>query len=350
MKRDGYTEQGNLFDFLARQRELTQRSWPLDRLKEAIHWEDFRPTLEVTLAYADGKKGGRPPMDPVLMFQICVLQLYYDLSDEETEWQIRDRASFQRFLDLRMSDKVPDANTLWTFKERLGADGIEALFSRFEAQLQARGLAAKAGKMIDAAIIEVPRQRNGREENAEIKAGQRPESFDENTQRGCQKDTDARWTKKNGHNYYGYKNHIKVDLTTKLVEAYTVSPANLHDSQAVEELTCEGDGRLYADSAYASQKIEADLQRKGISSYIHEKGSASHPLSAEQKQLNRLKSGLRARVEHVFGWQRPHGGRLLRTIGIERARRGIGLQNLVYNLCRWEYLIRPKPGRACAHV
>lgn len=94
MKRHGHAEQGNLFDFLERQREQSQRQWPLDRLKEAVDWEEFRAELEKQLAYSEGKKGGRPPIDPVLMFQICVLQVYHDLSDEEAEWQIRDRASF----------------------------------------------------------------------------------------------------------------------------------------------------------------------------------------------------------------------------------------------------------------
>lgn len=62
-------------------------------------------------------KGGRPPFDPVLMFEILVLQALYWLSDEATEFQIKDRLSFQQFMGLRLDGMVPDATIVWLFRE-----------------------------------------------------------------------------------------------------------------------------------------------------------------------------------------------------------------------------------------
>ncbi len=116
-----------------------------------------------------------------MMLRMCVLQSLYHLSDEETEWQVTDRLSFRQFLGLGSGDRVPDARTLWLFKERLGA---KAFFDAFLGQMRARGLRHHEGKIVDATIIEAPRQRNSREENKQIKAGQRPESFDQKAASG----------------------------------------------------------------------------------------------------------------------------------------------------------------------
>lgn len=106
------------------------------------------------------------------------------------------------------------------FKEHLGVEGMLAVFELFNAKLRGQGLIASCGKIIDASFVEALRQRNSREENVQIKAGERPESFDENSRRGCQKDTDARWTKKNEQTYYGYKNHVKVDAASKFIDTF----------------------------------------------------------------------------------------------------------------------------------
>jgi IS5 family transposase len=192
----------------------------------------------------------------------------------------------------------------------------------------------KVGKIIDATIISAPVQRNSKSENAAIKEGKRPKSFDENAAKARQKDSDARWTKKHNKSYYGYKNHAKVDLSSKLIEAYCTSAASLHDSQAAVELIEEGDGTMFADSAYVGERIANDLKKKGVHSLIHEKGTKNWPLNERQKKLNKGKSRLRARVEHVFGWQAQSAMDRVRTIGAKRARRNIGFFNLFYNFFR----------------
>lgn len=162
-----------------------------------------------------------------------------------------------------------------------------------------------------------------------------------------QKDLDARWTKKNEQNYYGYKNHINADQKHKLIQNYKITTASVHDSQVFEELLDhkidEETGKkraVSADSAYRSEEKEAMLIAAKIESLISEKGSRNHPLTAEQKALNTEKSRVRSRVEHIFAAQAQMGSHFVRTIGILRAETKIGMMNLVYNMVRLGQLIK----------
>ncbi len=117
------------------------------RLKEVIDFELFRPALAKALRRCDGSKGGRPPYDAVLMFKVLILQTLYTLSDDATEFQIRDRLSFMRFLGLKLQDAVPDAKTIWLFREQLTKAGaIDELFASFDTHLKAQGYLAMWGK------------------------------------------------------------------------------------------------------------------------------------------------------------------------------------------------------------
>ena len=188
--------------------------------------------------------------------------------------------------------------------------------------------------------MEVPRKRNSREENEQIKKGQRPEGFDKNPSRGRQKDTDTRWARKRERNYYGYKNHTKVDATTKIVEDYTVTDASVHDSLEIGKLMEEGDKFVFADSAYDGAPVVGQLEACGIKSFIHKKGCRGRELNGSQKATNKTKSSVRARVEHVYGWMFRRGKWVIRSIGMARAQRCIGMANLVYNMDRFTFLTR----------
>lgn len=180
---------------------------PLVGLKARVDWEAFRPELKRVYEKERKSNAGAKPIDVVLMFKVVVLQQLNNLSDDGIEYQIRDRFSFMRFLGLELEDRVPDSKTVWTFRERLKhLDLIDVLFARFHTQLADQGYVAKAGQMIDATFVEVPKQRNTRDENALIKEGKTPEDWDkpEAQAKRRQKDTDARWTKKNDEKHYGY--------------------------------------------------------------------------------------------------------------------------------------------------
>jgi IS5 family transposase len=200
----------------------------------------------------------------------------------------------------------------------------------------------------DATIVSVPKQRNTRDENDAIKAGTTPEGWEENPARNRQKGKDARrvadapsarWTKKHGTSFYGYKNHVNADARHKLIRRYAVTDASVHDSRKFDDVLTNTNtsGDVFADSAYRSAQTEEKLKRQGLNSRIHQRGVRGRRLSKRQQKPNRTKSKVRARIKHIFGAQETApGGRIVRSIGIARATAKIGLQNLVYNMRRLE--------------
>jgi transposase, IS5 family len=329
-----------LFDDHFVSEKLSKLGNPLQKLDQYIDWKIFEEAINESFEkeVKDRKKGGRPAYNKLMLFKALIIQSLYNLSDEQLEYQILDRSSFKQFLGLKKSDRVPDSRTFWHFREQLIAFGsIESLFRNFNSQLDKSGVFANEGKMVDASFVEVPKQRNTREENKEIKEGKVPESWQENSHKLAQKDTDARWTKKNNVSFYGYKNHIKADTKTKLIKEYAVTNASVHDSQVIGELLDEADKgeAFYADSAYTGQAAEKIYQEKGVVNCVNEKGYKNKPLTEEQKTTNREKSKVRARVEHIFGFvENSMNGSYIRTIGMARAKAKIGMMNIVYNICR----------------
>ena len=333
-----------LFDEFVGKLDAASLETPLLRVGKLVDWSLFEPVLKGVLPDKAKGPGGRPRFDPLLMFKVLVLQRLHGLADDATSFQITDRNSFRAFLGLTPADSVPDGQTISDFRQALiDAQLIEKLFGAFLEHLQDKhGLAlAKKGVMVDASFCEVPRQRNSREQNAQIKAGEVPAAFQENPKLKAHKDTDARWTKKDYQSYYGYKDHVKVDVQDKLILKATVTSANVHDSQALPELVEKGDRVVYADSAYHTSPIKADLAEKQLKAEINERGTHVRLLSEEQKASNREKSKTRARVEHVFAQMRGSMKALYqRCIGKERNEACIKLSNLVYNMLRFEQIKR----------
>jgi len=332
-----------LFDYELQLEKINAHNPPLQKLDAVIDWELFRQPIESALYVEPKAPGGRPPFDRLMMFKIIILQRYYNLGDEQTEFQIKDRLSFQQFLGLQIGDKVPDEKTIWVFKEQLKEHKLsDKLYTLFTAQLMHNGIIAKEGSIVDASFVNVPRQRNSREENDAIKQGNTPESFDENKNRKAQKDCDARWTKKNDERHYGYKNHIKVDAQTKFITNFTTSSASVHDSQKACELIDHTDKRLFADRAYNSPDIENHLWLKKVKNFVHERAYRNKPLTLDQECSNTIKSKIRVRVEHIFGFMTNSmsSGLDLRAIGKKRIDSTIALLNLTYNLFRYEQLVR----------
>jgi len=327
-----------LFDEEFRLEKLASQNDPLVKLKERIDFELFRSLLEDAFYKEEKGIGGARPYDYVMMFKILILQRYNNISDDKMEFAILDRLSFMRFLGLTLGDKVPDAKTIWLFREQLTKENaVEKLFDLFKKELHKKNLIANEGKIIDASFVEVPIQRNSREENKQIKEGETPDEWKEKPNKLEQKDTDARWTKKNGKSYYGYKDHVKADEKSKLIDTYTVTDASVHDSQETEPLLSEKDkGQpLHADSAYSGDPIKEIVEQREMKYHIHEKGYRNNPLTDQQKENNKVKSKTRARVEHIFGFiENSMNGSFIRTIGIKRATAVIGLMNLTYNIFR----------------
>jgi len=324
----------------------------LPKLNALIDWEIFRYQLAKVREKERKSNAGRPAFDVVLMFKVLVLKSMYNLSDDQTELQIRDRISFRDFLGLGFADTVPDAKTLWDFAEQLKNLGLERkLFDRFGKELEKQGFAAKGGYIVDGTFVEVPRRRLSKEENEQLKAGEIPETITSNPHVAAQTDLDAEWTKKGDEVHFGYKDHDLVDEGYKLKRDYDVTGAATHDSVPFPELLpqkplFEGQG-AYADAAYVGEEIDKELRKRNYTPQICEKGYRNKPLTEEQKANNREKSRVRCRIEHVFGEQKMRmKDEVLRTIGMARARFWIGMRNLMYNMSRLVSLKRLKPVKA----
>ena len=342
--------QMGFFDLSDRYASLDAKKDPLIEINTVVPWDEFRPLLERVWRKPDEdrkSRAGRKPMDVVLMFKALVLSALYNLSDDQIEYQVRDRLSFMRFLGLGLGDRVPDAKTVWLYREALAKAGmVDELFAQFDGYLARRGYIARGGQILDASIVPVPHNHNKREENVAIKAGEVPEDWEKKPAKRSQKDVDARWTKKHGTSHYGYKNHVNVDRKHKLIRRYHVTDAAVHDSQAVDRLLTRGNtgSGVWADAAYRSAEIEATLKARKLTSHIHRKGKRGKPLTQQAQKSNRTKSTVRVRVEHIFGAQaNDMGGTLVRTIGLVRAKAKIGMKNLAYNMRRLGQLGRLNP-------
>ena len=326
-------------------------------MKALVDFEMFRPALEAAVPRSDRSKGGRPPFDHVLMFKVLILQTMHSLSDERTEFLIKDRLSFMRFLGLGLADPVPDANTIWTFREALKrAEAVDGLFRQFDNALRASGFLAMSGQIVDATIVAAPKQRNTIDEKAAIRDGRIPDNWKDKPAKVAQKDRDARWTVKYTKAKpredgslpavdlaipaFGYKNHLSIDRGFGLIRNWTATNAAAHDGARLEEVLDPSNtaGDVWADTAYRSAKNEAMLIRRGLVSRIHRKKPQGKPMPDRTRIANARKSKVRSAVEHVFAHQKGLMGLVVRTIGIARAKVKIGLANLAYNMRRFVWL------------
>jgi IS5 family transposase len=330
----------------------------LEAFQSAVDFEIFRADLMSALAYSEGAQGGRPPFDPVMMFKILVIQAMDNLSDERAEFLINDRMSFMRFLGLSLSDRVPDARTIWLFREKLTKAGaIQPLFNRFDAALRASGYIAMSGQIVDASLIAAPKQRNTQEEKKAIKEGRIPEDWKSNPAKLRQKDRDARWTvkftkakpKEDGSTppvdlaipTFGYQNHISIDRSFGLIRKWAATDAAAYEGARLREGLLDKTNTaagVWADTAYRSAANETFMERNGFRSHVHRKKPKGTPMPDAIRRANAAKSKIRSRVEHVFATQKDRMDLFVRTIGIARATVKIGMANLVYNFKRLLFL------------
>lgn len=333
----------SFFSLTERLAQISRQRDPLERLNAVIDWQIFQPVLDRVFPVTTPKgPGGRPAYPRLFLCRILVLQRLDQLSDEATQFQILDRLSFQRFLGLNLADPVPDQNTVREFREALQKAGAFAsLFEVFSSYLAGQGLLPKEGVIVDASFVEVPRQRNTREESALVKSGQTPADW--SAKKRAHKDVDARWTQKNAQTFYGYKDHIKVNIQTKLIQSAVVTSASVHDSQAIDGLVQAGDVVVFGDCAYSGQPVQEQMEAKGVDTVIVQKGVRGRALNEAEKAENREISSTRARVEHAFAVMSGQAGRIfLRYIGRARNQAAIQMMNLCYNLKRYETILRLK--------
>jgi transposase, IS5 family len=335
---------------------------PLERLAAVVDFELFRGELERSLRRSDRSKGGRPPYDAVLMFKVLVLQTLYTLSDDQTEYQLRDRLSFMRFIGLALHEPVPDAKTIWLYREQLvRAGALKRLFARFDRVLREKGYLAMGGQIVDATIIEARRPRLTEAEKETIKGGGVPAEW--KPARRAQIDRDGRWTLKRGKKRqgpvagggqkramlselvipaFGYKNHVGIDRTHGFVRRFTVTHAAAPDGRELGRLL-DGDNlasSVWADTAYRSEANLQLLDRRGLVPEFQRRKPRGKPMPAHIRRGNTTRARVRARVEHVFAAEKRRLHLVIRTIGQARATAKITLANLAYNFTRLAWLTR----------
>jgi IS5 family transposase len=282
-----------------------------------------------------------------------VIQAHNNLSDDRAEFLINDRLSFMRFLGLGLTDKVPDAKTIWAFRERLTRAGaIEALFARFDRAIREAGYIPMSGQIVDASMVAAPKQRNTDSEKKAVREGRIPEEWTAKPAKLCQKDRDARWTlvfgkarlREDGTKHadiaipvFGYKSHASIDRRHGFIRKWDVTDASRHDGRMLRRGLLDGSNTgttVWADSAYRSSANETFMERHGFRSQVHHRKPKGRPMPPHIRRGNATRSSVRAAIEHVFAHQKGPMALCIRTIGIARARVKIGLANLTYNIRR----------------
>jgi len=369
--------QRGFWDVEERLRALSVQGDPLEKLAATVDFEMFRADLAAALGRRDRAKGGRPCFDPVLKFtaqralpsaRMLVLQALHGLSLAQTEYLVADRLSWMRFCRLGAGDAVPDANTLWDFREALIAAGaLDALFARLDRAITEAGYLPMAGQIVDATLVAAPRQRNTEAEKARIKAGEKARDIWPADRRSAtghkpakarQKDADACWTVKFSKArpredgtpqidiavpHFGYKSHISIDRRHGVIRRGKTTDAAAHDGARLREGLIDPDNTasdVWGDTAYRSAENERYLRGIGKVSRIHRRKPPRRPMPRHTARANAAKSSVRARVEHPFAHQKRAMGLVIRTIGLARAHATITLANIAYNMKRWCWLDR----------
>ncbi len=325
--------QYSFFDEEKRIEKLAKLGDTLQQLDAIINWSGFIPALDRAIPRIESSKGGRPPYKNLSMFKVLLIKRLYNLSFDQTEYQINDRISFMRFLGLDFGDRVPDAKTIWLYEDNLSKSEVgKEIFAMFFAALEQKGYVTKTGTIVDASFVEAPKRKNTKEQREMLKNGEIPEEWADpaHPQKLMQRDIDATWTKKGNEAHFGYKDNVKVDADSKIIMDYAVTSASTNDAKGAAKLFDEKDNVGYGDAAYAGLILPPNVKNR-----ICEKANRNHPLTEEQKASNHKKAKIRCRVEHVFaGMVQMIGGTSVRCKNQCRANFAIALMNLLYNMRR----------------
>jgi transposase, IS5 family len=310
LKRDN---QPTFFDMAMQQRGST------NRVLETIAREvDFTPAEErVAATYG---QGGRPACRVGVLLRVMILQHLYGLSDPQAEEQLKDRLSFQKFVQLDAHEAVPDETTICRFRQRLIECGLhEQLLELLNAQLETRGYIVRRTTLVDATLVESSRKRPDAQAAAE---GRAP-------------DADASYTRKYNQSFYGYKAHISSDAEHQLIRAAVISTAKVQDAHVFERIAPPDTKTIYGDKAYDTKANQAWLQQHGIQSGISKKGAHHIKLTERDRQSNRRKQRVRGHIERIFAhlkkWQHY---RRVRYLGLARNQLELTLKAVAYNLKR----------------
>ncbi|WP_199752529.1 IS5 family transposase [Bradyrhizobium sp. RP6] len=305
----------------------------LRRIGELVDWA----AVESVLRGLAEPERGPPPYPRLVLFKALLLQQWYGLSDPALEEALDDRASFRDFCGFALGDETPDHTTIWRFRETLQRAGLdEKLFAEILHQIDAQGLVVRRGTLIDASLIPAAVKPPKPPEDPQPPG---PDGREPSKLVHSKRDPDARWTKKSGKRYFGYKAHVGIDQGSAIIRRSKLTDAAVNDTVPADELVCGDEKAVYADQAYDKHERRSGLRARGIKPRLMFRPNKHHPLTDRQKRFNDAVGKRRAPVEQVFArlkgsyrWARA------RYLGLARNQAHLRLICLAMNLKRWAVL------------
>jgi transposase, IS5 family len=280
------------------------RNRRLDVIDGQVDWASLETLLPQPKPATSPGRHGYPAL---AMFKALLLAQWYQLSDPGLEEALSDRFSFRRFCGFALDAATPDETTLCRFRNELADGGAgELLMAELCRQLDVRGLIVKEGTMIDATMIEA---QAARPKDRKPPTGSATQAVAPDSQAPPPADRDARFARKGGRSFYGYKAHVAVDRGSGLIRRACMTPANVHDSVPADGLVLGDEKAVYADKAYSKHARRLALKQRGINDRIMHRANKHRPeLPHWQQKRNKLIVGRRALVERTFGiWRRAYG-------------------------------------------
>jgi len=279
-------------------RKKTRKEQFLDEMEQIIPWKELCEVIEPY--YPKPQGAGRKPIGLDRMLRIHFLQHWFELSDPGAEEALYDSRAMRLFVGIDLGhEPVPDETTICNFRHLMEKNNLgDELFRLVNVYLVENGMKLNRGTIVDATIINAPSSTKNKEKK---------------------RDPDMHQTRKGNQWYFGMKAHIGVDSKTKLIHSIAVTPANVHDSQVLEDLLHGNETRLWGDSAYTGQKDKLNEHAPQAKDFTQKKGSRYHQLTEAEQSANRYKSKTRSRVEHVFGvMKRQFGFTKVRYRGLDK--------------------------------
>jgi len=282
----------------------------LEDMKKLIDWDKFLqffPTRESLV--------GRPNYEKILMTKLFFLQGWYGLSDEELEFQVNDRLSFQQFLGFPKN--VPDYSTIWRFRETLTEDfTLDKIWDELQRQIKEKHITVEKGHIQDASFVlaDPGKTRSGMDERGQAAKTSR--------------NRDGSWTKKGKKSFFGYKVHTKMKRGSKIVEDIAVTTAKTHDG-AID--LAAADEVMYRDRGYSGIPTRA----KGDATMKRGK------LSVRDKLRNKRIQKKRSQGEHPYGTvHRAMKGGTTKLTTVHRVFVQQAFVFMAYNLYRLVFLMQ----------
>jgi transposase, IS5 family len=258
----------------------TKREVFLAQMDELVPWSALSALIDPFYPKAGN---GRRPIGLERMLRIHFLQHWFNLADEACEDALYDSQAFRAFVGIDLGrERAPDATTLLKFRRLLETHDLgEALFARVNAHLKHHGIKVGGGTIVDATIIAAPSSTKNKKK---------------------ERDPEMHQTKKGNQWYFGMKLHVGTDSQSGAVHTATVTAANAHDSSELPELLHGKETRLYGDSAYRGEAIRERMKQAAPNAkdFTNQRAHRNAPLTKRQKEVNKTKSGVRAKVEYVF--------------------------------------------------